>query len=235
MRKTNLLIGISALLVLGQAAGAAVVYTDATSGPSGNTTLANGATFTPPLNGTTGNDNNWEQRTVFGSSGTVYEAGGEAAGEDAPTLRTTISGLTAGSQYQVYAFFWDPTSNVEDWNLRAGFSADNLTLYSNPDATTDAALVGAVGAPLASTLTYSTSPTVFLEGNRDLRAAGLGVATADVNGQIAIYADNLTGAPNVNFRTWYDGVGADLVVPEPASLASLAVLASMGIRRRRGR
>src|SRR5262249_38368208 len=67
-----------------------ITYVDATSGAGGNTTLADGSTFSPPLNGTTGADNNWEQRTVFGSSGNIFEAGGEAS-ENAPELRTTIS------------------------------------------------------------------------------------------------------------------------------------------------
>ena len=71
------------------------VYLDATSGVSGNTTLAAGGTFSPPLNGTTGADNNWEQRTPFASGGNVYESGGEVA-ENAPQLKTTVTGLVAG-------------------------------------------------------------------------------------------------------------------------------------------
>lgn len=107
------------------ALNAAITYVDATSGVSGNTTLASGGTFSPPLNGTTGNDNNWEQRTTFGNGGNIFEAGGEQAAENAPELKTVISGLTAGYIYTVYAFFWDPGSTVEDWNLRAGVNARN--------------------------------------------------------------------------------------------------------------
>ena len=99
-----------------------VTYVDATSGASGNTTLANGSTFSPPLNGTTGADNNWEERTAFASSGNVFEAGGETS-ENAPELRTTISGLVPGATYAIYTFFWDATGSTENWNIRAGFTS----------------------------------------------------------------------------------------------------------------
>jgi hypothetical protein len=97
-------------------------YVDATSGSGGNTTLANGSVFSPPLNGTTGADNNWEQRTIFGSGGNIFESGGETA-EDAPELRTTISGLVPGANYAVNVFFWDATGTTENWNIRAAFSS----------------------------------------------------------------------------------------------------------------
>ena len=105
--------GTLAVLLLGAGvagASAQYLYLDATSGASGNTSLADGSLFSPPLNGTTGTDNNWEQRTVFGSSGNIFESGGENVTEDAPELRTLITGLTPGTSYSVYVNFWDPTS-----------------------------------------------------------------------------------------------------------------------------
>ena len=221
-----------AVLLGPHAASAAVVYVDAASGAGGNTTLSGGGTFTPPLNGTTGVDNDWEQRTVFGSGGNIFESGGEA-GEDAPALRTAIGGLTAGQEYQVYAFLWDPTSTVEDWNMRAGLTAGSLTLYSAADATSEPTLSGATAADLASTLTYATAPTTFSEGGRALLAANLGTAVADNNGQIAVFLDDLGGAASVNLRSWYDGVGVE-AVPEPGSLGLLGVFA-VGLGRRRAR
>jgi autotransporter-associated beta strand protein len=189
-------------------------YLDATSGVSGNTTLADGATFTPPLNGTTGLDNNWEQRTVFGSSGNIYEAGGENGNEDAPEIRTTISGLTPGVEYVVYVLFWDPASTAEDWSVRAGFTANpgaNIR-FCAPDATGD--LTPATGAILASDLVYSTAPTIFSEGARDLRAGLVGTNTADSSGIIRVYIDDGPAAGTVNRRTWYDGV-AYARLPDP--------------------
>ena len=72
------LIFASALTCLSVARGD-LTYVDATPGAGGNTTLADGSTFTPPLNGTNGADQQWEQRTVFGSGGNIYESGGEGA------------------------------------------------------------------------------------------------------------------------------------------------------------
>ncbi len=224
------LVKTSLAAALVSASPAAVTYVDATSGAGGNTTLANGSTFTPPLNGTTGADNNWEQRTTFGSGGNIFESGGENVTENAPELRTMISGLTAGSQYTLYAFFWDPTSANEDWNLRAGTASNPgaNTIYGASDATID---LGSTAAVLASSLTYATAPSITLEGGRDLLAAPLGTFTADGSGQIAVYVDDLPTSLNVNRRTWYDGVGFE-AVPEP-SAALLGLLGVTALIRRR--
>ena len=178
---------------------------DATSGGSGNTTLANGAVFSPPLNGTTGVDNNWEQRTVLGSSGNIFESGGEAA-ENAPELRATISGLIPGANYATLVFFWDATGTTENWSIRSGFSsAPGVNpLYSAADAT---GTLGASAAVLASTLTYVTAPTLFTEANRVLLAASLGTTTADGNGLIRVFLDDRPSTIGANNRTWFDGLG----------------------------
>ena len=134
---------------------ASYTYVDATSGAGGNTTLADGSTFSPPLNGITGADNNWEQRTVLGSSGNVFESGGETA-ENAPELRTTITNLVPGVNYAIAVLFWDATGSTENWSVRAGFTSSPGAnpLYSAADA---AATLGATAAPLASTLSYTPS------------------------------------------------------------------------------
>ena len=227
--------GALALAVLGAGvtgASAQYLYLDATSGASGNTTLADGSLFSPPLNGTTGTDNNWEQRTVLGASGNIFESGGENVTENAPELRTLITGLTPGAAYSVYVNFWDPTSNVEDWNIRAGFASNPgaNTLFSAADATGDLTSTGAI---LANTLTYSTAPTIFAESGRALLAGLLGTTIANGAGEIAVFVDDLPTSLNVNRRTWYDGVSV-AIVPEPSSLA-LAALGLAGlVWRRRG-
>lgn len=194
-----------------------VTYVDATSGVGGNTTLANGATFNPPLNGTTGADNNWEQRTALGSGGNVFESGGENAAENAPELKMTLSGLTPGARYEVFAYFWDPGSTTEDWNLRAGVSPNpgGNTIYSAADATGDFA--GAVGAGLASALTHTIAPSLFLESGRNLLAAPVGTLTADSAGNISVYIDDLPAATTVNRRTWFDGLGYRTPQPLPGN------------------
>lgn len=226
--------GALALLLLGAGvagASAQYLYLDATSGAAGNTTLADGSLFNPPLNGTTGADNDWEQRTVLGSGGNVFESGGENVTENAPELRTLITGLTPGASYSVYVNFWDPTSTVEDWNIRAGFASNPgaNTLFSAADATEE---LTATAAILASTLTYSTAPTIYLESGRALLTGLLGTATANGAGEIAVFVDDLPTSLNVNQRTWYDGVSI-AIVPEPSSLALAALgLAGLALRRR---
>lgn len=182
-----------------------ITYVDATSGAGGNTTLANGSTFSPPLNGTTGTDNNWEQRTPLGSGGNIFESGGEAA-ENAPEIRTTISGLIPGANYATYVFFWDASGTTENWNLRAGFtSAPGANpLYAAADATGS---LGASAAVLASSLSYSNAPTLFTEANRVLLAASIGNATADESGRITVYIDDKPSTIGANNRTWHDGLG----------------------------
>jgi hypothetical protein len=226
----KLIVTTSLILAGISASEAAFTYLDASAGLSGNTTLANGSTFTPPLNGTTGTDNNWEQRTTFGSGGNIFEAGGEQFTENAPEIRTVISGLTPGATVAIYVNFWDPTSAVEDWNVRAGL-ASNVganTLYTAADATIE---LGSTAAVLASTLTYGSGPSIFLEGGRDLLAGYLGTATADINGQIPVFIDDRNAATTVNLRTWYDGVSYE-VIPEPAT-ALLGAFGLLGLLRRR--
>lgn len=210
---------LATVLAFGSAAyGQTFTYLDALSGVGGNTTLSDGSTFTPPLNGTTGADNNWEQRTPFGSSGTIFESGGENVTEDAPELRTTISGLTPGLSYTIYVNFWDPGSTTEDWNIRAGFNSGPgaNTLFTAADATGE--LTGATAAVLASSLSYSTGPTITLESSRNLMAGLVGTTVADANGQIFVFVDDLPTSLNVNRRSWYDGVSF-AAVPEPSAFA----------------
>lgn len=184
-----------------------IVFQNATSGPAGNTRLAPGTEFNPPLNAVTGADNNWEQRTTFGSSGNIYEAGGEAP-EDAPELVTLITGLTPGASYNVRVHFWDGAGTAPDWNVRAGFTANPgaNTLFANP---ADAADLGATAAVLASTLTYTTAPSVFVEADRTMFAGTVGIAIADALGQISVYIDDRNSTIGANNRTWYDGLSTE--------------------------
>lgn len=188
-----------------------LIYVDASTT---NTTLATGGTFAPPTNGTTGNDNNWEQRTTFGSGGSIFESGGEQPAENAPELRTTISGLTPGASYTIFVYFWDPTSTGEDWSIRAAGSSNPgaNTLYSASDSTTE---LGSTAAISANTQTFATAPTTLVEGGRALLAAPIGTLTANGSGVITVFVDDRHAATSVNFRTWYDGVAYELAAPPP--------------------
>lgn len=197
------------------------LYVDATSGASGNTTLANGAIFNPPLDGTTGADNAWEQRTALGSHGNIFESGGEAV-ENASQLRTTLTGLTTGQAYEVSVLFWDANGDVEDWNIRAGFEPAGLTFFAN-GTTSDAAQLGAVGADLASSLTYTAAPTLFNEANRILLAGVIGQVVVGSNGQLHVYIDDMPSAIGANNRTWYDGIVLKEVSFPTSQLVTLEV------------
>jgi hypothetical protein len=128
---------------------APITYVDATSGVAGNTALAAGGVFSPPLNGTPGLDNQWKERTTFGNGGNIFETAGEgsAVTEDAPRVVTTVSGLAVGSTYKMYAFFWSPNDINQQWLLRASLTdaVGDLPSWTrlNNDAVTNAG--GVVG------------------------------------------------------------------------------------------
>lgn len=226
-------------------ASAQITYVDATSGVSGNTALAAGGTFSPPLNGTTGLDNQWEQRTVFASGGNVFEAAGEGAAvtENAPRLVTTLSGLVDNT-YDVYAYFWSPgnatTDNTQQWLLRAGLvnTPGDLQLYSRVIGvvTTPVNPPGMlIGSQVTSTAGFTVAPTLITEGGRNLWQAYLGQATVSGGGgTLQVFIDDYSPAGSVNNRTWYDGVGYATVVPEPSTFALVGFgLAGLFAARRR--
>lgn len=221
-------------------ASAQITYVDATSGVSGNTALAAGGTFSPPLNGTTGNDQNWEQRTTFGSSGNIFESNGEVGTENAPRLVTTISGLADGT-YDLYAYFWSPGPGdaLQQWLLRAGLAnlGGDLTLYSRPTAgITTPVTPDAIATQVTSTSGFTVAPTILTESSRNLWQASLGQATVSGGvGTIQVFIDDYANPGTVNNRTWYDGVGyAVSAVPEPSTFALAGIgLAGLMIFRRR--
>lgn len=142
-----------------------------------------------------------------------------------PELTTQITGLTDAQDYDIWVFFWD-ASDANVWNIAAGLTTGALTTYSFDGLGDQTQTVA------ASTLTFTnTSPVVLpAEGNRIMYGVNLGPVTASGT-TINVFVDNLTGGGGNN-RTWYDGVGYE-VVPEP----STALLGGIGLlvllRRRR--
>lgn len=193
------------ILISTTAVQAGLTYLDAVDGVGGNTTLSNGGTLL--ADDTTG-ATTWRQRdnATFGSQNTIFEGVNPS-----PEIKTTISGLNAGQSYRVYVHFFEKTaSTAEKWNVRAGFSSGNLTLFGNaPDA-----LAGATAAVLANSLSYDTAPTLFA-GTGTNMAGLVGTATADGNGRIEVFIDDFPSA-DVNLRTWYDGVSFEPIVAPPA-------------------
>lgn len=209
-------------------AGAAITYLDASAA---NTALADGTPHTPTAT-TINDDDEWSLRTVFGNAGTVYTANDNSVspGENAPMLRTTISGLAIGETYDIYVYFWgagddNPTGNSL-WDIQAGLSDSSLSFYDTQNSTN----LGHATTGVDPSTYFTNSPAVMVtEGNRRLYQASLGTSVADNDGLIHVFIDDAPG--NVQ-RTWYDGVGS-AVIPEPSTalLGSLALLTLL--RRRR--
>src|SRR5688572_28013713 len=114
-------------LALTGPASAAFIYVDAN-----HTTNTTASTAFAATN-TNADDNLWTQRTVFASSGTIYESG-QGDGENSPEIVTTITGLAPSTAYTIYVHFWDGSGTAPDWNVRAGLSSNPgaNTLFANP-------------------------------------------------------------------------------------------------------
>jgi len=232
-----------------------ITYVDATDGAAGNTALASGGTWTAASVRDT--DGHWAKRTGIANGSTVFESNGNpsaAPGEDAERLVTTISGLTPSNSYNLYAFFWSPNDNAQQWMFRAGSSnpggnlpswsrsyndsvnnAGGVVLASNVPITPD--FIAPFPAPTAAD--FSNSP-VLSESGRFLWIASVGSGVADGSGNAKVYVDDYVlsglappdGNNTTNHRTWFDGVGYSPVVPEPATITMLAMaVAAFPLRR----
>ncbi|MES2475563.1 MAG: BNR-4 repeat-containing protein [Verrucomicrobiota bacterium] len=182
-------------------AHADLTYVDAVDGAAGNTSLSNGSVL---LADDSSGATTWRQRdgATLGSAATVFE------GVDVePEIRTRITGLSAGASYRIYVHFLEKTASTsEKWNVRAGFTSGNLTLFG--DAAD--AIPGATSAVLSSSFSYAGAQPLFTGTGTSL--AGLvGTATANASGEIDVFVGSY-GSGAVNYRTWYDGVSHEPAV-----------------------
>ena len=185
LKKTGLAL---AILIAGasMASAALITYVDATTG---NTTFGDGSAFAPV--GTTENDGNWGSRP-FSNGGEIYTSN---SAEDSPELRTTISGLIDGQQYNLYAYYWiadypTPTGNAP-WDIAAGLTSGDTTTYAWDG-----------GTPAAESDFDAT--VLVVESNRQLFQINLGTVTLSGATSVNIFIDD---NPGNEYRTWYDGVG----------------------------
>jgi len=123
-------------------------YVDATTS---NTTLDDGSPWTPVVGTPVAGDDEWTER-VFGNGDTIYESNGDGS-EDAPEIRTTISGLTPGTSYPVRAYFWGSSQ----WRGRA-----SLTMGATKGYNTDHNAASGLDPMTAVTrnVTGGVNPTV---------------------------------------------------------------------------
>lgn len=217
-------------LALGLApfAGAAITYVDADGVNS--VTEPGGVSSTDPSvstdNAGSTSDNKWNIRPFgnglngnsAGYTPTIYETIGS---EDVPMLVTTMSGLTAGATYNVFVYFQagDDTNLSQNWDVLAGFTTGSMINYTRTHAASTDADAG----------DFTTSVQA-IDPNRLMVQSSMGTAVADGSGEIKVYIDSNGGTSST--RTWYDGVGHELV-PEPGSTLLLGLAGLTLILRRR--
>lgn len=174
-----------------------MTYVDATSA---NTSFNDGLPLTTTGPGTKAGaaDNQWHERAGIGNGDTVLTSA-ETGGEDAPTLRTTLT-LPRGGVYDVWVNFWGRPG--ADWRIKVGLSSGQMQLFREM----------ACKEVEAGDYTSSLVLTNVAE-NAYLYQAYLGRVTITANTAVSVYVDDAavaagTTGPLVGdtVRTWYDGV-----------------------------
>jgi hypothetical protein len=173
------------------------------------------------INQSLDDDNKWGFRN-FGANGSVItSANGAVLGvfENAPEIVQTVSGLTPGVSYDMYAVYW--SGEAFSWGIRAGLSSNpGNNQYFNRNGNF-AGGPPAIAGTRASSLLWSVLPPdnpdpntnddqgVFREGPRDMFVGLVGAATADSNGQVDVFIDDLSPAEfgvGAFYRSWFDGI-----------------------------
>jgi hypothetical protein len=186
----------------GMPSGTVYDYTDAVWTSGGNTVVASDDSVPTVAANNTQPSDLWSPRVTFGNGGNALQGRVENLGDNAPTLKTTITGLNPGAQYDILVNFWDDGSA---WQILAGDSAGSLTLYNrnssiNTNGLTFEALV------------------LTTEGNRTMWGVPL-TLTADGSGNIEVFVDEQSSGAGPTYppRTWYDGVSVGSVGLSPQS------------------
>jgi hypothetical protein len=174
-----------------------VSYIDATKS---NTEQSDGSAFTPtgPSGSAGAADNQWHEYTGYGNGGSCYTAG-DSGIENAPAIKTTISGLADGT-YDVFAFFWCDLD--EDWGVVAGFEPADMLYFSKQSSQQ------AEASQFAHTVDVIDIETAMYRVYIGRTQVSDG---ASVDVYIDDYDDSFVNAPVL---TTYDGVGAARVIPD---------------------
>ena len=236
--KRNTFVAAAVLLAvaLPLGASASIIYVDAAEGSSGNTYATGGSLSDTSwyLDNDGGDGTLWNKRTGSANESTVFQAGGE---KTQPELTTEITGLADGDYY-AWVFFWN---NGGGWNIDAGLTSGSLTSYSAKELDNGATTTnGVIDMSTMSTddFSYSNGGSVLTtESDRTLYGVNLGQVTVS-SSAINVFVDHSVDPEGTGFadtRTWYDGVGYE-VIPEPASLGLFGIVcAALWFVRRRFR
>lgn len=198
--------GAAILLMALMASGAAygqdgpITYVDATHGAGGNTRLATGADFLPPVAEVAGENQSWSLQ-LYGNEATVYTA----EGGNAPSLVTTLTGLTPGERYHVLIYYWTVSGG-------GGIEA-SLTPLAASDIAAPKVAPPSTPEPAEATPDMFNAEVLVEEDGRQLTPMSLGQVAADEQGEIRIWIDDVPGSTS-STPTWYDGVGY-AAEPEP--------------------
>lgn len=214
---------------------AAIVYVDATNANTAFAPSAGGGALI--TNGTDTADGIWRLRTNLGiqpsvtvppsaafdpTGGTLYESTGNVSPPDnVPRLVTTApapSGLK-----DVFAYFWT-NEFVQAWRIRASVTdgAEPLPLFVGGNPPT-------IGTPLP---VDTGGRDLQTNGGRRLFRAYLGQSSAT---SLNVFVEDGPAVDGTE-RTWYDGIGYEVVVPEPTSFVLLCLGLSVSlVGRRSGR
>jgi hypothetical protein len=187
-----------------------------------NTTLADGGALkivtTPPTapgeitSGATEVQPNshwhWRENAGSGAAGQrgLFAAAGNA-GNDAPMLRTTVTGLKPKTDYQVFGCFWiggfvsdaATPAGKDLWDIRLGCGIAEMMGYGLKSNTGFPVTLG------CGTKVPWKDGISDRDGDKRLCSASLGIVRTDMKGSLVVYVDDQAEDANAG-RTWFDGV-----------------------------
>ncbi len=167
-------------------------YTAATEGNTFNTTDDSNTSWWATHNASDGLWGPRAEKMHYGDYGAPWEG---STAEDAPLIYTVIEGLEPYKEYYVDIVF----GGKDDWGIKAGLSSSGME-YFNVSGNTVNDFTAMKGIKLLDT------------SSEDLYYGRLPImATADLDGEIKVYIDDIGETSNLNARTWYCGINVTMV------------------------